>query len=293
MKILVTGAGGQLGREMQRVAGNMPSHTFIYTDVTDEFQKLDITNEAETLAFVEKENVEVIVNCAAYTNVDKAESDEAAANLINNVGPRNLALAAQQCNATLIHISTDYVFQGNGNTPCVETEPANPLGVYGRTKWAGEQSIATTGCKHIIIRTAWLYSKHGKNFLKTMMQLTRERSELKVVFDQVGTPTYAGDLAEAIAYIIATNQHSRQGIYHYSNEGVCSWYDFAVAINNAWQQLPHSALPQRRISLAREAPSLQRARQNEAEAHLWAESALLAHLHAALHRRNRGHSIIE
>ena len=233
MKILVTGAGGQLGREMQRVAGNMPSHTFIYTDVTDEFQKLDITNEAETLAFVEKENVEVIVNCAAYTNVDKAESDEAAANLINNVGPRNLALAAQQCNATLIHISTDYVFQGNGNTPCVETEPANPLGVYGRTKWAGEQSIATTGCKHIIIRTAWLYSKHGKNFLKTMMQLTRERSELKVVFDQVGTPTYAGDLAEAIAYIIATNQHTRQGIYHYSNEGVCSWYDFAVAINNA------------------------------------------------------------
>ncbi len=233
MKILVTGAGGQLGREMQRVAGNMPSHTFIYTDVTDEFQKLDITNEAETLAFVEKENVEVIVNCAAYTNVDKAESDEAAANLINNVGPRNLALAAQQCNATLIHISTDYVFQGNGNTPCVETEPANPLGVYGRTKWAGEQSIAATGCKHIIIRTAWLYSKHGKNFLKTMMQLTRERSELKVVFDQVGTPTYAGDLAEAIAYIIATNQYSRQGIYHYSNEGVCSWYDFAVAINNA------------------------------------------------------------
>ena len=175
-------------------------------------------------------NINLIVNCAAYTNVDKAETDYATANLLNNTAAGNLATAMKEVGGTLIHVSTDYVFQGDRNTPCQETWPTNPLGVYGKTKLAGEQSIAATGCQHIIIRTAWLYSQWGKNFVKTMRQLTATHPTLKVVFDQVGTPTFAGDLADVIAHIIETEQTGKTGIYHFSNEGVCSWFDFAKVI---------------------------------------------------------------
>ena len=179
---------------------------------------------------VKKNNVDIIVNCAAYTNVDKAESDYDTANLINNTAAGNLATAMKEAGGTLIHISTDYVFQGDRNTPCQEDWATNPLGVYGKTKLAGEAAIATTGCNSIIIRTAWLYSQWGKNFVKTMQSLTATHDTLKVVFDQVGTPTFAGDLADVIAHIINTGQTNKTGIYHFSNEGVCSWYDFAKLI---------------------------------------------------------------
>jgi dTDP-4-dehydrorhamnose reductase len=225
MNILVTGANGQLGNEMRRVSAGSPDR-YVFTDVTE----LDITDVTEVLGMVKSENINVIVNCAAYTNVDKAEDDEQMANRLNNIAVRNLSEAARAVDATLIHISTDYVFQGDDNTPCREEQPTNPLGAYGRTKLAGEQSLIATGCKHIIIRTAWLYSPFGKNFVKTMRQLTTECDTLKVVFDQVGTPTYAGDLAELIHKIISERMLDRTGIYHFSDEGVCSWYDFAVEI---------------------------------------------------------------
>lgn len=179
---------------------------------------------------VKNNNVDIIVNCAAYTNVDKAESDYDTADLINNTAAGNLATAMKEAGGTLIHISTDYVFQGDRNTPCQEDWTTNPLGVYGKTKLAGEAAIATTGCNSIIIRTAWLYSQWGKNFVKTMQSLTATHDTLKVVFDQVGTPTFAGDLADTIAHIINTGQTNKTGIYHFSNEGVCSWYDFAKMI---------------------------------------------------------------
>lgn len=225
MNILVTGANGQLGNEMRQVlVGN--SDKYIFTDVTE----LDITDAVAVLNMVKHENIKVIVNCAAYTNVDRAEDDEQTADLLNNQAVRNLAEAAKTVDATLIHISTDYVFRGDGNIPYKEEQPTDPLGAYGRTKLAGEYSLIATGCRYIIIRTAWLYSSFGKNFVKTMRQLTTDRDELKVVFDQVGTPTYAGDLAALIYKIIDTRMLDRQGVYHFSNEGVCSWYDFAVEI---------------------------------------------------------------
>lgn len=225
MNILVTGANGQLGNEMRRVlVGN--SDKYIFTDVME----LDITDAVAVLNMVKHENIKVIVNCAAYTNVDRAEDDEQTADLLNNQAVKNLAEAAKTVDATLIHISTDYVFRGDGNIPYKEEQPTDPLGAYGRTKLAGEYSLIATGCRYIIIRTAWLYSSFGKNFVKTMRQLTADRDELKVVFDQVGTPTYAGDLAALIYKIIDTRMLDRQGIYHFSNEGVCSWYDFAVEI---------------------------------------------------------------
>lgn len=229
MNILVTGANGQLGHEIQRVAKSS-NHNYIFTDVADGYEKLDITNIEDIRNMVKNNNVDIIVNCAAYTNVDKAESDYDTANLINNTAAGNLATAMKEAGGTLIHISTDYVFQGDRNTPCQEDWTTNPLGVYGKTKLAGEAAIATTGCNSIIIRTAWLYSQWGKNFVKTMQSLTATHDTLKVVFDQVGTPTFAGDLADTIAHIINTGQTNKTGIYHFSNEGVCSWYDFAKMI---------------------------------------------------------------
>lgn len=227
--ILVTGADGQLGREMQ-IASRGSRNRFIFTDIAGEHERLDITDPQAIADIVRENNVNVIVNCAAYTNVDKAETDPETANLLNNIAAGNLADAMKAVNGTLIHISTDYVFQGDRNIPCREDWPTEPLGVYGKTKLAGEKSIEATGCANIIIRTAWLYSPFGKNFVKTMRDLTSSRESLKVVFDQVGTPTYAGDLAEAICRIIETGQLDKTGIYHFSNEGVCSWFDFAKAI---------------------------------------------------------------
>ena len=225
-RILITGANGQLGSEMRRL-GEVSPNTYIYTDVAE----LDITNCDAVAAFVKENAVDIIVNCAAYTNVDKAESDEATAELINATAVENLAKAMKAVNGTLFHISTDYVFGNEGNTPRTEDMPLNPLGVYGRTKLRGEQAVAAVGCKAIIIRTAWLYSEFGNNFLKTMLRLTAEREQLNVVFDQVGTPTYAGDLALAIFSIIEGGVYKgNEGVYHFSNEGVCSWYDFATEI---------------------------------------------------------------
>ncbi len=224
--ILITGANGQLGSEMRRL-GMLSSNNYLFTDVAE----LDITNKSAVMQFVADNNVEVVVNCAAYTNVDKAESDENAAMLINAIAVRNLAEAVRSVNGTLFHISTDYVFGYDGNTPRTEDMPINPLGVYGRTKLQGEEAVKEVGCKAIIIRTAWLYSEFGNNFVKTMLRLTSERESLNVVFDQVGTPTYAGDLALTIFSIIEGDIYSgNEGVYHFSDEGVCSWYDFAVEI---------------------------------------------------------------
>lgn len=226
MRILVTGANGQLGSEMRKLGAVSPNE-YIFTDVAE----LDITDKAAVMAFAEQSKIDVIVNCAAYTNVDKAEDDEAIAELINATAVRNLAEAAKAQDATLFHVSTDYVFGAEGNTPRSEDMPTNPLGVYGTTKLHGEQAIQEVGAKAIIIRTAWLYSEFGNNFLKTMLRLTKEKESLNVVFDQVGTPTYAGDLALVIFSIIEGNIYiGNEGTYHFSNEGVCSWYDFAQEI---------------------------------------------------------------
>ena len=226
MNILVTGANGQLGCEMRRLGAVSPNN-YIFTDVAE----LDITNAHAVMNAVKAASIDIIVNCAAYTNVDKAESDEATAELINATAVGNLARAMKEVGGTLFHVSTDYVFGCDGNTPRTEDMPLNPLGVYGRTKLHGEQAILESGCKALILRTAWLYSEYGNNFLKTMMRLTAEREQLNVVFDQVGTPTYAGDLALAIFSIIEAGVYEgNEGIYHFSNEGVCSWYDFAVEI---------------------------------------------------------------
>lgn len=228
MNILVTGANGQLGSEMRRLGAVSPNN-YIFTDVAE----LDITDANAVIAAVKENAIGIIVNCAAYTNVDKAESDEATAELINSTAVRNLAVAMKEVGGTLFHVSTDYVFGLDGNTPRTEDMPVNPLGVYGRTKLNGELAIKESGCKALIFRTAWLYSEFGNNFLKTMMRLTAEREKLNVVFDQVGTPTYAGDLALAIFSIIEAGVYEgNEGIYHFSNEGVCSWYDFAVEIAN-------------------------------------------------------------
>lgn len=227
MNILVTGANGQLGNCMRKAAVKSKDN-YIFTDVAE----LDITDIEAVVKAVKDNDVNIIVNCAAYTNVDKAESDVAFAETLNAIAVDNLAQATKANNGTLIHISTDYVFGGStGNTPRTETEPVNPTGVYGMTKLHGEQAIAASGCKALIFRTAWLYSEYGKNFVKTMLNLTSTKPELKVVIDQVGTPTYAQDLADAIFDIIETRKFKgNEGIYHYSNEGVCSWFDFTKAI---------------------------------------------------------------
>lgn len=226
LKILVTGANGQLGREMQRLGALSPNH-YLFTDVAE----LDITDREAVMRRVADEQVDLIVNCAAYTQVDRAEEEPEMARRINRDAVENLALAAKSQGATLIHVSTDYVFGGEGNIPRTEEMEVNPLGVYGKTKWEGEEAVRTTGCRHLIFRTAWLYSEYGANFLKTMLRLTAERETLQVVFDQVGSPTYAGDLAIAIFGIIESEKFRlHEGTYHFSNEGVCSWYDFAVEI---------------------------------------------------------------
>ena len=227
MNILVTGANGQLGNEMRIVAKNSADN-YIFTDVAE----LDITNAAAVEKMVMDNDVKVIVNCAAYTNVDKAEDDSEFAEILNAKAAENLAVAMKKNDGLLVHVSTDYVFGGTkNNTPCKEDEPANPTGVYGVTKLHGEQAIMASGCRHIIIRTAWLYSEFGKNFLKTMLNLTATKPQLKVVFDQVGTPTYAYDLALAIFDIVENRKYEgNDGVYHYSNEGVCSWFDFTKMI---------------------------------------------------------------
>lgn len=227
MNILVTGANGQLGNCIRNAARNSADN-YIFTDVDE----LDITDSIAVNRMVKENGINVIVNCAAYTNVDRAENDVDLAELLNATAVRNLAEAINTVGGTLIHISTDYVFGGTqGNTPRTETEPANPTGVYGVTKLHGEQAIEQSGCKALVFRTAWLYSEYGKNFVKTMLNLTATKPELKVVFDQCGTPTYAQDLADAIVHIIATRMlDGNEGIYHYSNEGVCSWFDFTKAI---------------------------------------------------------------
>lgn len=225
MNILVTGANGQLGNAMRLTAKNSSNH-YLFTDVAE----LDITNLEAVREIVSNYRIQVIVNCAAYTNVDKAEDDFETADLINHKAVENLAVAAKEQDATLIHVSTDYVFKGDKCIPCSEMWETEPLGVYGITKLAGERSIQESGCKYLIFRTAWLYSAFGKNFVKTMQRLTSEKDTLKVVFDQVGTPTYANDLAQIIYKVIEENLLDQQGIYHFSNEGVCSWYDFAKEI---------------------------------------------------------------
>jgi dTDP-4-dehydrorhamnose reductase len=227
MNILVTGANGQLGNEMRIVAKNSVDN-YIFTDVAE----LDITNAEAVEKMVMDNDVKIIVNCAAYTNVDKAEDDSEFAEILNAKAAENLAVAMKKNDGLLVHVSTDYVFGGTkNNTPCKEDEPANPTGVYGVTKLHGEQAIIASGCRHIIIRTAWLYSEFGKNFLKTMLNLTAAKPQLKVVFDQVGTPTYAYDLALAIFDIVENRKYEgNDGVYHYSNEGVCSWFDFTKMI---------------------------------------------------------------
>lgn len=260
MNILVTGANGQLGNEM-RILAKDSTDRYIFTDVVDASEDtigllkklagndvrtyteyLDITNLNAIREVVNREGVEAIVNCAAYTNVDAAEDNEPLAELLNAKAPENLAIAMKEVNGLLVHISTDYVFGKEPyNTPCKEDQKGTPTGVYGLTKLHGEQAICKVGCKHVIIRTAWLYSEFGKNFVKTMLNLTSNKPQLKVVFDQVGTPTYAGDLAKVI--MIAINDYkesltadplprtyTKTGVYHYSNEGVCSWYDFTKMI---------------------------------------------------------------
>lgn len=235
MHILVTGANGQLGNEM-RIVTKGSKDQYIFTDVVEvEGQQttiLDITDLDSIRAMVKENDVKVIVNCAAYTNVDKAESDQEFCELLNAKAPENLAIAMKEVNGLLIHVSTDYVFGGDPyNTPCKEDQKGTPTGVYGLTKLHGEQNILKSGADYLIFRTAWLYSEYGKNFVKTMLNLTSTKPQLKVVFDQVGTPTYAYDLAKAIYNIIENRKYKGNiGIYHYSNEGVCSWYDFTKMI---------------------------------------------------------------
>lgn len=227
MNILVTGSNGQLGNHIRLLAEGS-EHQYFFTDVDE----LDICRRDVVFNYVLTNGINVVINCAAFTNVDKAEDYEADAELVNSVAVRHLADAMKVSGGTLIHISTDYVFGGAGyNRPIREGDTFNPTGAYGRTKMHGEQAIAEVGCHAIVIRTAWLYSEYGNNFVKTMLRLMAEKPTLNVVFDQVGTPTYAGDLARVICNIIDNeNMRSLEGVYHFTDEGVCSWYDFAVEI---------------------------------------------------------------
>jgi len=260
MNILVTGANGQLGNEM-RIITKGSVEKYVFTDVMETTEesiailhklagnevdvsttKLDITDLDAIRTIVNDKDIKVIVNCAAYTNVDAAEDNYNLAELLNAKAVENLAVAMKEVNGLLVHISTDYVFGGDPyNTPCKEDQKGTPTGVYGLTKLHGEQAIQRVGCKYVIIRTAWLYSEFGKNFVKTMLNLTATKPQLKVVFDQVGTPTYAYDLAQAITQILKDYQqfmnlnydtwkYYKSGIYHFSNEGVCSWFDFTKMI---------------------------------------------------------------
>lgn len=241
MNILITGANGQLGHEMRLVSRNSKDN-YLFTDVVPaegvETVLLDMTDADAVRALVGANDIRCIVNCAAYTNVDKAESDEQLCHRLNAEAPKILAEVMKEVDGLLVQISTDYVFGGDPyNTPCREEQSGTPTGVYGKTKLEGERNIQAVGCDHVIIRTAWLYSEFGRNFVKTMLGLTATKPRLNVVFDQVGTPTYAYDLARAIETVLADyereNSHggySKTGIYHFSNEGVCSWYDFTKKI---------------------------------------------------------------
>lgn len=250
MNILITGANGQLGNEMQLVSRGSTDKYF-FTDVCGEYPMLDITDINAVRTYVHKHAIDVIVNCAAFTDVDAAEGNEALAEKLNAGAPENLAIAMKEAGGLLVHISTDYVFGGETyNTPCREEQEGKPTGIYGLTKLRGEQKIQAAGASHVIIRTAWLYSEFGKNFCKTMLSLTASKPQIKVVFDQVGTPTYALDLAEAITEILkdykAENfkeKYSKSGIYHFSGEGVCSWYDFAKMIAEYGGQSACEILP--------------------------------------------------
>jgi len=227
MNILITGANGQLGNEMRKISIKSVSDSYLFTDVTE----LDITKPDDIRRMMKEKQISVVVNCAAYTNVDKAEDNEKIADILNHKAAENLAIACKEQDALLIHISTDYVFGGLKNTPISEDEPVNPLGVYGKTKLDGELSVINSGCRYLIFRTAWLYSSFGNNFVKTMLKLTGEKDKLSVVFDQVGSPTYAGDLSAVIFKAIEERLFRKyQGIYHFTDEGVCSWYDFTVEI---------------------------------------------------------------
>ena len=225
MNILITGCNGQLGNEMQLLEKDNPQHTYYNTDVAE----LDITNPHAIGQFVEENGIDGVVNCAAYTAVDKAEENQELCHLLNAVAPGYLAAAVEKRGGWMIQVSTDYVFDGTNHKPYVETDPVCPNSVYGRTKLAGEEAVQEACSKAMIIRTAWLYSTFGNNFVKTMIRLGQERPELGVIFDQIGTPTYARDLAQAI--FAAINNGVVPGIYHFSNEGVISWYDFTKAIH--------------------------------------------------------------
>ena len=241
MNILVTGANGQLGNEI-RLVSKSANDNYTFTDVVEvegvETTLLDITDAEAVRRMVKEKGIGCVVNCAAYTNVDKAESDEALCRKLNAEAPKILAEAMKEVNGLLVQISTDYVFGGDPyNTPCREDQKGTPTGVYGQTKLEGEQNIEAVGCDYVIIRTAWLYSAFGRNFVKTMLNLTATRPKLNVVFDQAGTPTYAYDLAEAIKTVLADYEkecpeagYGKKGIYHFSNEGVCSWFDFTKKI---------------------------------------------------------------
>jgi len=228
MNILVTGANGQLGNEMRVLSKEHPKHHYFFTDVveSDDVQVLDITDKAAVSAFVAKYAIDLIVNCAAYTNVDKAEEDEVTALKIN---AEALGVLGSQ-GIKVIHVSTDYVFSGDEHIPCRETDPVAPRTAYGRTKYEGEKRLLAECPEAVILRTAWLYSEYGNNFVKTMIKLGKEKESLGVVFDQIGTPTYAADLAWAIFTVIECPMW-HPGIYHFTNEGVCSWFDFTVAIH--------------------------------------------------------------
>lgn len=241
MNILVTGANGQLGNEM-RIVSKQATDSYTFTDVVEaegvQTTILDITDAEAVRRIVKEKDIRCVVNCAAYTNVDKAETDEALCRRLNAEAPKILAGAMKEAGGLLVQISTDYVFGGDPyNTPCREDQKGTPTGVYGRTKLEGEQNIVAAGCDYVIIRTAWLYSEFGRNFVKTMLNLTATKPTLNVVFDQAGTPTYAYDLAVAIKAVLADYEkecpvsgYSKAGVYHFSNEGVCSWYDFTKRI---------------------------------------------------------------
>mgnify|MGYP006080990111 CR=1 FL=1 len=225
--ILVTGGNGQLGSELREIAPNYQDYNFLFTDVKD----LDITNHTAVAAFIKSNNINVIINCAAYTAVDKAEQQKDVANAINHLAVANFAQIAKDNNIRLIHISTDYVFDGTNHKPYAETDTPNPQSVYGKTKLDGELAMQQMNpANSIIIRTSWVYSKFGNNFVKTMLRLAETRDVISVVADQIGTPTNAADLAKAILNILPQISNETVEVFHYSNEGVCSWYDFAKAI---------------------------------------------------------------
>lgn len=225
MNILITGSNGQLGNELRLLCGDTLRHTYFFTDINE----LDICDEDAVDTFIQGNNIDLIVNCAAYTAVDNAEDNAELADRLNHIAPGHLAAAIQSRGGAMIQISTDYVFDGTNHTPYTEDDPACPASVYGETKLKGENLVMNKCGKAVIIRTSWLYSAFGNNFVKTMIRLGTELSTLGVIFDQIGTPTYAGDLARAICTII--EKGVVPGVYHYSNEGVCSWYDFAVSIH--------------------------------------------------------------